>query len=317
MSNKNENVLDKLKNLFHIPITDAAKIFGICETNFKKLCRLYGINRWPYRKIKSINTKISKYRESSCNNNKKLIEQNIVLLEQKKNEVINNTGIKIKSNNFYDILLFDTNFFDTTAHIKEFKIIDGLNLYTVKFGVKVTCSCKNLIIDCDHLKFIMKRVFNQKEIKLSITNEDIKMLEISYEESDTNYNCRICYTPVLGHINIYFFPKLNSYGHQRCINDCLNIIDNLKLTSKYQHFIQNIKFMKIQDKEYIFSDLINDQKRYISFDYDTSKITRLIDNRKRKLDELSTSDLDFDFDIDNSSFTDYSSFFNEIDKVHS
>jgi len=39
---------------FNVPITEASKNLGICATVLKKICRKYGIQRWPHRKIKSL-----------------------------------------------------------------------------------------------------------------------------------------------------------------------------------------------------------------------------------------------------------------------
>ena len=39
---------------FHLPEKAVAKELGICLTSLKKLCRSYGITRWPFRKLKSI-----------------------------------------------------------------------------------------------------------------------------------------------------------------------------------------------------------------------------------------------------------------------
>ncbi|KAI3444903.1 hypothetical protein Pfo_001568 [Paulownia fortunei] len=45
---------------FHLPIEDAARKMNICPTVMKKICRRNGVLRWPYRKIKSIERKLSK-----------------------------------------------------------------------------------------------------------------------------------------------------------------------------------------------------------------------------------------------------------------
>eukprot|EP00961_Rhodomonas_salina_P064169 862710-Rhodomonas_salina.2 len=36
-------------SLFHLPINDAAAHFKIGRTAFKRLCRSFGIEKWPYR----------------------------------------------------------------------------------------------------------------------------------------------------------------------------------------------------------------------------------------------------------------------------
>ncbi|KAK9273151.1 hypothetical protein L1049_017958 [Liquidambar formosana] len=56
--------LRDLVQYFHLPIDDAAKQLNICPTVVKKICRRYGLNRWPHRKIKSIERKIRMLRVS-------------------------------------------------------------------------------------------------------------------------------------------------------------------------------------------------------------------------------------------------------------
>jgi len=51
--------LEELQKHFHEPMADVAKQFGVCTTFFKKVCRLHGIKRWPYRKMKSLQKKIT------------------------------------------------------------------------------------------------------------------------------------------------------------------------------------------------------------------------------------------------------------------
>ena len=60
MVNHKKNITKStLCNYFHLPINDAAKHLGVCVTMLKKTCRKYGISRWPYRRIKCIDKKIS------------------------------------------------------------------------------------------------------------------------------------------------------------------------------------------------------------------------------------------------------------------
>ncbi|KAK1418326.1 hypothetical protein QVD17_27469 [Tagetes erecta] len=49
-----------LVGYFHLPIAVAAKKIQICPTVLKRICRKHGLSRWPYRKIKSIEKKVSK-----------------------------------------------------------------------------------------------------------------------------------------------------------------------------------------------------------------------------------------------------------------
>jgi hypothetical protein len=45
---------DQIASYFHLPIAAASREIGICATLLKKICRKYGIPRWPFRKLKSI-----------------------------------------------------------------------------------------------------------------------------------------------------------------------------------------------------------------------------------------------------------------------
>jgi hypothetical protein len=48
------DTLEKLQSVFHKPINDAAAALGMGVTVLKKLCRDRGIQRWPYRKLSSV-----------------------------------------------------------------------------------------------------------------------------------------------------------------------------------------------------------------------------------------------------------------------
>ncbi|KAJ0031148.1 hypothetical protein Pint_13716 [Pistacia integerrima] len=50
--------LEDLRNYFHLPIEEAARRLRLCPTVVKKICRRYGLHRWPYRKIKSLERQI-------------------------------------------------------------------------------------------------------------------------------------------------------------------------------------------------------------------------------------------------------------------
>jgi len=40
---------EALEALFHLPLKDAAREMGLCQTTFKKACRRFHIERWPSR----------------------------------------------------------------------------------------------------------------------------------------------------------------------------------------------------------------------------------------------------------------------------
>eukprot|EP00871_Galdieria_phlegrea_P005104 jgi/Galph1/5595/GphlegSOOS_G4220.1 len=47
--------LESLRNYFGTTLEDASKELGVCSTVIKNVCRQYGIRRWPYRKLQSLN----------------------------------------------------------------------------------------------------------------------------------------------------------------------------------------------------------------------------------------------------------------------
>ena len=59
--------LEELSKYFHLPEKAVAKELGICLTSLKKLCRSYGITRWPFRKLKSIQRTLAKVQDETSN----------------------------------------------------------------------------------------------------------------------------------------------------------------------------------------------------------------------------------------------------------
>ncbi|RVW52342.1 Protein NLP3 [Vitis vinifera] len=49
---------------FHLPIDKAAEGLNICPTVVKKICRKHGVDRWPYRKVKSIQRQMVRLKPS-------------------------------------------------------------------------------------------------------------------------------------------------------------------------------------------------------------------------------------------------------------
>lgn len=54
---------ERLRNVFHLPISKAAKQLNVGVTVMKKYCRWYCVDRWPYRKIHSVDKLIAVLKE--------------------------------------------------------------------------------------------------------------------------------------------------------------------------------------------------------------------------------------------------------------
>jgi hypothetical protein len=50
--NSEITLLEMLQAHFHLPIVDASRAFDVCTTRLKKVCRQYGIKRWPHRQVR-------------------------------------------------------------------------------------------------------------------------------------------------------------------------------------------------------------------------------------------------------------------------
>ena len=50
----------ELAACFDMPMSKASEKLGYCETILKRLCRVYGLDRWPHRKIKSLEASLAK-----------------------------------------------------------------------------------------------------------------------------------------------------------------------------------------------------------------------------------------------------------------
>lgn len=55
---RTELTFEKLSHFFHLPAEEAAKQLHVCTSVLKRACRKNGIQRWPYRKVKSIDNLI-------------------------------------------------------------------------------------------------------------------------------------------------------------------------------------------------------------------------------------------------------------------
>ncbi|CAM9395848.1 unnamed protein product, partial [Discosporangium mesarthrocarpum] len=49
-----------LEKFYHVPLNHAARELNVSLTMLKKLCRQYGVKRWPHRQVSSLNKTISR-----------------------------------------------------------------------------------------------------------------------------------------------------------------------------------------------------------------------------------------------------------------
>ncbi|GJD11740.1 hypothetical protein Gasu2_58670 [Galdieria sulphuraria] len=64
-SHRKDNIdLETLKSHFHLPMVEASKKLGVCVTVLKKICRRFGISRWPHRKLRSVAKHIEKHEKA-------------------------------------------------------------------------------------------------------------------------------------------------------------------------------------------------------------------------------------------------------------
>jgi hypothetical protein len=76
----------ELRDHFHLPLHTVAKKFGMCTTAFKKLCRRFGIAKWPHRQLRGIDKKIAalKAELNYSTVDKEATRRNLLKLEEEK-----------------------------------------------------------------------------------------------------------------------------------------------------------------------------------------------------------------------------------------
>jgi len=57
--------LEEISQYFRLPFAEAAAKLGLCQTSFKKLCRRRGIERWPFRKLSTMDKQMAKLSEAA------------------------------------------------------------------------------------------------------------------------------------------------------------------------------------------------------------------------------------------------------------
>jgi len=87
-----------LRQNFHLPLHTAAQKFGICTTAFKKLCRRFGIAKWPHRQLRGIDKKIAalKAELNYTTGDREVCCKSLKALREEKQRISRSSGDKIK-----------------------------------------------------------------------------------------------------------------------------------------------------------------------------------------------------------------------------
>ena len=64
IARRNAITLADLQARFHLPLAEAASSLGICATILKRVCRSFGVHRWPHRILKRINGTLATMEDS-------------------------------------------------------------------------------------------------------------------------------------------------------------------------------------------------------------------------------------------------------------
>ena len=99
MSLCKEMDLKELSQYFHLPINEVSQQLGVCTTVLKKMCRSNGVERWPHRKIKSIDGLIDSLNtliETEPEDIDHLLQE-MEALQQKRELILANPNISYKS----------------------------------------------------------------------------------------------------------------------------------------------------------------------------------------------------------------------------
>ena len=76
--------LDTLMSWYHVPLKQAAKGMDVSVTYLKNLCRMHGINEWPYRQLSKANIASTSDTEDSAEEEQWLAAERLLSLRCKK-----------------------------------------------------------------------------------------------------------------------------------------------------------------------------------------------------------------------------------------
>ena len=91
---KRKITIQLLQKLYELPLHDAAKMLSVCDSAIKKFCRKNGITKWPYRRVRSIESTIRNLRAEFSSRTLEpsdvaSIQKRIHLLQEQKVELLN------------------------------------------------------------------------------------------------------------------------------------------------------------------------------------------------------------------------------------
>ncbi|KAG5185837.1 putative NIN-like transcription factor [Tribonema minus] len=93
--------LELLQSFYNVPLAELAKELGLSLTLLKKICRKYGIQRWPHRQIRSINKSAQELTEringATSHEERAELQSQLHLLEKKKRLVTRGASSGLQS----------------------------------------------------------------------------------------------------------------------------------------------------------------------------------------------------------------------------
>mmetsp|Transcript_17120 Transcript_17120/g.25333 ORF Transcript_17120/g.25333 Transcript_17120/m.25333 type:complete len:352 (-) Transcript_17120:254-1309(-) len=122
-----EITLELLQSYYNVPLAELAKELGLSLTLLKKICRKFGIQRWPHRQIRSINKNIQDLNEriNSVNSPDEHAElrNQIGLLEKKRRLVTKGASSGLHT------AMRNAIFLANPEHLQEESMFEGLHRF--------------------------------------------------------------------------------------------------------------------------------------------------------------------------------------------
>jgi len=180
---------------------------------FRELYKSFGIVTWPFKAIEQHVEALKKITNSrTIERIKFYIDETVKYCHQ--------PIIPVENYNMIHYIVDSTT---TDYFVIDF---DRNTTCTVKLRAPATCTLCANIEECEHLRFILKRVFMQKYMRFSFQDKDIEWLLKCRVAMFQTISCDFC--------ERYVFSQLcqvnrKFVAHRYCIEKCIQFKDNVKI----------------------------------------------------------------------------------------